>query len=25
VALLIAIVAYLYVLRARRRPPDWIR
>ena len=24
-ALLIAIVAYLYVLRARRRPPDWIR
>ena len=25
IALLIAIVAYLYVLRARRRPPDWIR
>jgi hypothetical protein len=25
VALLIAIVAYLYVLRARRRPPDWHR
>jgi hypothetical protein len=25
VALLVAIVAYLYVLRARRRPPDWIR
>ena len=25
VALLIAIVAYLYVLRVRRRPPDWIR
>jgi hypothetical protein len=25
VALLIAIVAYLWVLRARRRPPDWIR
>ena len=25
VALLIAIVAYLYVLRARRRPPDWLR
>ena len=24
-ALLIAIVAYLYVLRARRRPPDWRR
>jgi hypothetical protein len=24
-ALLVAIVAYLYVLRARRRPPDWIR
>jgi hypothetical protein len=25
VALLVAIVAYLYVLRARRRPPDWLR
>ena len=25
VALLIAIVAYLWVLRARRRPPDWLR
>ena len=25
VALLIAIVAYLWVLRARRRPPDWMR
>jgi len=25
VALLVAIVAYLWVLRARRRPPDWIR
>jgi hypothetical protein len=25
VALLIAIVAYLWVLRARRRPPDWVR
>jgi hypothetical protein len=24
-ALLIAIVAYLWVLRARRRPPDWLR
>jgi len=25
VALLVAIVAYLWVLRARRRPPDWRR
>ena len=25
VFLLVAIVAYLYVLRARRRPPDWLR
>jgi uncharacterized membrane protein (DUF485 family) len=25
VFLLVAIVAYLYVLRARRRPPDWHR
>lgn len=25
VALLVVVVAYLYVLRARRRPPDWIR
>jgi len=25
VFLLIAIVAYLWVLRARRRPPDWLR
>lgn len=24
-ALLIAIIAYLWVLRARRRPPDWVR
>jgi hypothetical protein len=24
-ALLIAVVAYLWVLRARRRPPDWMR
>lgn len=25
VCLLVAVVAYLYVLRARRRPPDWHR
>lgn len=25
VALIVAIMAYLYVLRVRRRPPDWIR
>lgn len=25
IALLVSIVAYLYVLRARRRPPDWLR
>ena len=25
IALLVAIVAYLYVLRGRRRPPDWLR